>query len=265
MQRFFERYKELIASKWQSLRAWQENPITYHLDENEHVCHNCGHTFTGNYCPRCSQSAKQGRITWLAIWQGIGQLWGIDSRSAIYTMWQLLWRPGFLVRDYISGKRQVSYPPVKLLFILAAVITLAHYFFPIPAPEPSQLGYKYLDFAFDWMHNHENVSELLSGCAFILPTWFFFRNAPLYPNHSIPEGFFLQVYLAILSYVFFSLFPTWNGVVALLTGFYYFATYKQLFGYGYWGTLWRLTLCSVLSILFLLLVAFSGILASMFL
>ena len=128
--RFFDKMRSLITAKWQAFRAWQEHPIVYRMDESEHVCNNCGHTFRGNYCPVCSQSAQHGRISWLAIWQGIAQLWGIESRSAVYTLWQLFLRPGYLVRDYISGKRQVSYPPVKLLFILAAVVTLARYFFP---------------------------------------------------------------------------------------------------------------------------------------
>lgn len=244
-----------IAALWQAFRAWQEHPISYRMDDSEHVCNNCGHTFRGNYCPVCSQSARHGRISWLAIWQGIGQLWGIESRSAVYTLWQLFLRPGYLVRDYICGKRQVSYPPVKLLFILAAVITLARYFFPMPAPELSQSGFKYLDWAFYWLDSHQNIAELLLGCMNILPTWLLFRKAPNYPNHTIPEGFYLQVYLAILSYIFYSVFVEQNRIATTLILCYYFMAYKQLFGYGFWGTLWRLTLCLVLGLTTLLLIA----------
>lgn len=250
----------LPVADWQSFRAWQEHPTNYQMDESEHVCSNCGHTFTGNYCPVCSQSARHGRITWLAIWQGIGQLWGIESRSALFTLWQLLLRPGYLVRDYISGKRQVSYPPVKLLFILAAVVALVQYFFPVPPEEASQTGYKYIDFAFDWMSNHQSLGELLTGCFFILPTWLLFRKAPAYPNHTIPEGFFLQVYIAILSYIIQVLLAGPNPFVLILTMLYSFATYKQLFGYGYWQTLWRWALCSVLSFATLLALVISAIL-----
>ena len=259
---WFNNLRQRISALWQDFRAWQEHPISYHLDETEHVCHNCGHTFRGNYCPVCSQSAKQGRISWAAIYQGIAQLWGIESRSAVYTIWQLFLRPGYLVRDYISGKRQVSYPPVKLLFILAAVVTLVRYFFPVPAPEPSQLGFKYLDLASDWLTNHQNISELLQGCIVVLPTWFFFRKAPLYPKHTIPEGFYLQVYLAILSYIFYSVFVENISIAFVLSLCYYFIAYKQLFGYNFWGTLWRLTLCFVLSFSVMLLIAMLTILIS---
>lgn len=251
--------KQGLAAKWQAFRAWQETPITYRLDEHEHVCNNCGHTFTGNYCPVCSQSARHGRITWLAIWQGIGQLWGIESRSALFTLCQLFLRPGYLVRDYISGKRQVSYPPVKLLIILAAAVALVQYFFPVPAEAPSSIGVKYLDLANDWLSNHQNISELLAGCFFILPTWFLFRKAPAYPNHTIPEGFFLQVYIAILAYIIQAPFATSNPFAMILSLVYSFATYKQLFGYGFWQTLWRWMACTVLSVATLLLLIISSV------
>ena len=247
-----------IAVRWQAFRAWQENPISYHTDTSEHVCNNCGHTFRGNYCPICSQSARYGRVSWLSIWQGIGQLWGIESRSAVYTLWQLLLRPGYLVRDYISGKRQISYPPVNLLIILAAVVALARYFFPLPTPEPIQTGYKYVDWAFVWFGNHQNIAELLFGCVVILPTWFIFRKAPRYPNHTIPEGFYLQVYLAILSYIFTSIFAEQSIIASALGVVYNFMAYKQLFGYGYWGTLWRLIICGVLGLTTLLLIVIIG-------
>jgi hypothetical protein len=35
---------------------------------------------------------------------------------------------------------------------------------------------------------------------------------------------------------------------------YGYATYKQLFGYGYWQTLWRWIVCTVLSLAALLMI-----------
>lgn len=240
-----KRLGEAMKRQWDAFRAWQEKPMNYSMDETEHVCNNCGHTFRGNYCPVCSQSAKHGRISWLALWQGIGQLWAIESRSGLYTLWQLLWRPGYLVRDYISGKRQVSYPPVKLLFILAAVVALIQLMFTVPVREATATGYPHVDTALAWLDTHEYISALLANCLFILPTWWLFRHAPQYPNHTIPEGFFLQVYIAILSFLFSSVFTTVHSIAIALTWAYTYAMYKQLFGYGYWGTLWRLMVCAL--------------------
>jgi hypothetical protein len=66
-----------------------------------------------------------GPIGWNTVKQGILILWGMDTRSLSFTLIQLLLRPGYLVRDYLSGKRQVSFPPVKMLFIVAIANELA--------------------------------------------------------------------------------------------------------------------------------------------
>lgn len=42
-------------------------------------------------------------------------------------------------------------------------------------------------------------STLLYMAVFILPTWLFFRRAPRYPRHNLPEGFFIQVFMASLN------------------------------------------------------------------
>ena len=44
-----------------------------------------------------------------------------------------------------------------------------------------------------------------------------------------------------------------------MTAVYGYATYKQLFGYGYWQTLWRWIVCTVLSIAALLMVVIATV------
>jgi len=77
-----------------------------------------------------------GPITWHSVWQGVMDVWGVGTRSLPFTLWQLLWRPGYLIRDYISGKRQVSFPPVKMLVVMAVHLVLVYgllgvYFWPL--------------------------------------------------------------------------------------------------------------------------------------
>ena len=243
---YYQGLKNTLKPKYLLFRQWQQQPIHYWTDETEHVCNNCGHRFRGNYCPVCSQSAQQGRVSWLSLWQNIVLLWGLESRSAVNTLLQLFLRPGYLVRDYISGRRQVSYPPFKLLVILAALVTLARLIFPSIQPEPSETGVRYLDYVFNWLHRHEDIGALTVSSFLILPTWLLFRKAPLYPGHTLPEGFFLQVYMAVLWLVLTCLIP-FDSIALMLSLVYSFITYKQLFGYGYWGTLWRLLVCIVVS------------------
>ena len=73
----------------------------------------------------------------------------------------------------------------------------------------------------------------------ILPTWLVFRFAPGYPRHTLPEGFFLQVFLSVQA-LLLSFFGYWSGYAEIvLCEVFMYITYWQLFGYGWWGTLWR--------------------------
>ena len=98
--------------------------MRYVEGEEEHRCSNCGFTFTGHYCPTCSQRAGVGRIGWHSVHQSVMELWGLGSRShsVLYSALQLLFRPGYFIGDYIGGRRQVSFPPVKMMFILAVAV-----------------------------------------------------------------------------------------------------------------------------------------------
>jgi hypothetical protein len=67
-----------------------------------------------------------------------------------------------------------------------------------------------------------------------------FRFAPGYPRHTLPEGFFLQVFLSTLSLILSFLdYLHLENVENVIAAIYMIVTYRQLFGYSWWGTLWR--------------------------
>ena len=68
---------------------------------------------------------RKSSLCLVAIRENIAILWGLDSRSLTYTLVQLLGRPGYLVREYISGHRLVSFPPVKMLVIVCLFVVFS--------------------------------------------------------------------------------------------------------------------------------------------
>lgn len=48
----------------------------------------------------------------------------MGSRSMPRTLWHLIYRPGYMIRDYITGHRMPYFPPVKMLFVLTAAYAL---------------------------------------------------------------------------------------------------------------------------------------------
>ncbi len=254
-------------------RDWQRNPSKYEeIGSEMHCCCNCGQEYAGAYCPRCGQKARAGRITWTTVRNGLMDLFGLGSRSLPYSVWQLLWRPGYFISDYINGKWQVSFPPVKMLVIVTLLVFyIGQFLFPEywgevideqPTTVSSTGAAYYVDSAINWLSTHPEWGILSIFSILILPTWFVFRHAPRNPRHTIPQGFFIQVFMTIQFFIWnfvLSVALAWTGVSSqqawavsvCFLPLMVLLDYKQLFGYGRRGTLWRLA-----AILFIIALSF---------
>jgi len=87
-------------------------------------CRNCGEVLTGQYCAHCGQRSKVRIISlWELLKDLIGDLIEWDSR-----MWRtlrpLLFRPGLLTLEYLSGRRMHYTPPFRLYLMLSVVFFL---------------------------------------------------------------------------------------------------------------------------------------------
>ena len=237
-----------IKEQYRRFKEWQQNPFEHHQSEVHRKCANCGLEFTGDYCPCCGQRGDVGRITVKSLLSSLTMIWGLDSRSMLYTLWQLLLRPGYLIYDYLKGKRQSSFPPVKMLFILTVLLSLLQMLLnpqSASSPELDESEFLFMNKFYVWANSHMALSVLFSLLSFILPVWLLFRESPRYPHHTLTEGFFIQSFLASLILIFYivpdkllsgCLPDFFTSVLVIIL---YFA-YKQLFGYSIWGTLWRL-------------------------
>ena len=257
-------FKNLIRS----IKEKEQCPYNYEFKDNEvHHCLNCNHDFMGNFCPYCSQPADTRRISWQSIMHGFMELWGFCKRSVPSTIWQLIYRPGYLILDYLRGHRVASYPPIKMLVIVALITGLLdHYIIPededtvnveIEAEAPQttdgiktaeQNFFEMLDKAGDWGDRNVGWAMLMICSLLILPTLVLYRRSRNIPKHSLPEGFYIQVLMCPLSLIY-SMFSDIHDLFFLLIPFYYYYTYRQLFGYGVWGTSWRLFLCFTVAVI----------------
>ena len=104
-----------------------------------------------------------------------------------------------------------------------------------------------IDNAFEWMNLHPEVMSLILLSYLIIPIYFIFRFAPRNTRHTLPQGFFIQVFSAIVFLIFniFDDITSLHTAIFVLGNVWLFCAYKQIFGYGLWGTLWRLALALV--------------------
>ena len=195
----------------------------------------------------------------------------MGTRSLPYTLWQLLLRPGYLIGDYISGRRQVSFPPIKMLvFVALFVYILFSIMIPEGTAEKSADNTLVMDYVFDFFETHYDVAMMFFTSMLIIPTYFIFRFAPRCDHHTLPEGFFIQVFnstiilmLALVLYSITRLFIHDEGVYITLLSILFmvivYRSYHQLFGYSHCSTLWRtLAVCAsaLMSLYILVLVDF---------
>jgi hypothetical protein len=84
-------------------------------------CSNCGYTFSGNYCPSCSQKKNDGRIYFKDLWHDFLFYFMSLDAPLPRTVKELLIRPGKMIKGYINGKRKSYYSPVKFIILSIAL------------------------------------------------------------------------------------------------------------------------------------------------
>lgn len=124
--------KEKRTAWLRAFRMWQRRPYEVApLKDERHVCSSCKTEFTGNYCPRCGQAAEVGRFSFKKALMLFLDVWAIGNRSMLRSLRDLMLRPGYMIRDYLSGMRSAYFPPFKMFFLLAAFSLVVEYGFDL--------------------------------------------------------------------------------------------------------------------------------------
>lgn len=237
-----------MKALYQRFRAWQKEPIHYAEAYEKHTCANCRHEYAGDYCPVCGQKHNVGRIGWKSTWVDLSKVWGKESYSMLNSLLQLLGRPGFLINDYIHGRRQVCYSPLSMLFLVAIAVLMierltGNNYLENLSVSLNDGEYKMTEEIIRWFGANMAWGVLAITVFAILPTWLLFRYAPRNTRHTIPDGIYIQMFMSTIMLLAVFLTDLLSEWFIWLIPLYYFIAYYQLFGYGVWATLWRTALC----------------------
>ena len=91
----------------------------------EHVCKNCGETYKGNFCPTCGQTHKVKRFDITDLVKNILSEAINIEHGFMRNFIELFWRPGYMMRDYLAGKRKDYHKPFQTIFVLATIYLVA--------------------------------------------------------------------------------------------------------------------------------------------
>uniref|UniRef100_UPI003216CF0E DUF3667 domain-containing protein n=1 Tax=uncultured Draconibacterium sp. TaxID=1573823 RepID=UPI003216CF0E len=93
-------------------------------DSKPVVCVNCKTEFTGNFCPNCGQSVDDyDKPISFVIYNFLGDFFAFDTRF-FKSFVAILFRPGFLSKEYIEGRRVPYAPPFRLYVFVSFVLFL---------------------------------------------------------------------------------------------------------------------------------------------
>lgn len=219
--------------KYRQFKKWQHQPHQVApLSEEEHECATCGTLFEGNYCPRCGQSARIGRYSFKKAFLLFLDVWGVGNRGMFRSIRDLLFRPGYMIRDYLRGMQMAYFPPFKMLFLLCTLSILVEsglnmqgvnrfkqqqqdFSLTTKADKSKEKNDKTLTLhqqkkkeyanklnsgelylkAYQWVN--KNISLVFLACLllFSVPLYLMFRHCPAIPDLRFSECFVAMVYI----------------------------------------------------------------------
>lgn len=108
--------------------------LPVYTNKDVHVCANCSVVYEGLFCNNCGQSCHTEKFTYKSVIKNFfGGLTNIDQ-GFFFSIKELFIRPGYMVRDYIGGRRVLYFRPLQMLFVLGAI-----YMLMVQAIDPASL------------------------------------------------------------------------------------------------------------------------------
>ena len=288
-----------VKDRYRRFGEWkQRSHQVAPLSDEAHECATCGTHYEGNYCPRCGQSARIGRYSFKKALLLFLDVWGVGNRGMFRSIRDLILRPGYMIRDYLQGMQMAYFPPFKMLFLLCTLSFLIDSGLNIQGINRYKLYMEqekeYAEQKKAEAQNDKTLSEvrrtstiaaqdvmylteekinenyqfvmLFSLLVFSLPLWMLLRHSPAIPDLRLSECFVSMVYITNMLLIY-SLIPSllcfsfkaesrFDLLVLLLA----VIPIKQLSGYSYWNTIWRLLLALIPFVFILFLSSLAAVL-----
>lgn len=279
--------------------VWQLKPhVVAPLSESTHECAACGTEYQGNYCPRCGQSASVGRFSFKKAVQHFLDVWGMGNRSMFRSLRDLVLRPGYMIRDYLSGMQSAYFPPFKMFFILFTFSLIIEqgitFNTDATAPEPTgnqtemvkqeigvakkevsnnankklnikeskiySLVVRFAKFMDAMLEKYPAIFSLVMILLFFWPMYIFLRHSPNILDLRFSEFIVAMIYTSNTFTIFLIMGNLFNSdILKFFAVFMIFVAISQFSGYKKRRILGYLIISLIISVFVVLLVAGGGI------
>ena len=172
-------------------------------------CKNCSAEVNQNYCPSCGQPTKLKRIDGNYIIHEIKDILNFE-RGILFTVRELLLRPGENVRNFISKSRIRLVKPIVFIIVTSLIYSLIIHFFHIEdgyvkfnETKESTTGN-----IFKWVQDHYGYANIIMGMFIAFWTKLLFRKY----NYNYFEILILLCFVMGIGMLIYSFFAIFQGL-----------------------------------------------------
>ena len=175
-------------------------------------CTNCDHEINLNYCPNCGQAAKLKRIDGHYIIHEIEHVLHFE-KGILYTIRELLTKPGENVKYFISENRSRLVKPIIFIIVTSLIYSVINHFYHI------EKGYVHYDessksttgLIFKWVQDHYGYSNIIMGIFIAVWTKLLFRKY----GYNFFEILILLCFVMGIGMLIFALFAFLQGIIKI--------------------------------------------------
>ena len=281
---------ESFKAWWARMSELKKEPVAVPEPVHEHyICNHCGYSFYGRYCPQCGMPAGDVRFTFKRLIHNFLDIWGLGNRPMFRTMRDLLWRPGYMISDYLGGHHLNYFPPFKMLAVLTIFIFFVAWAFNLKDPlvgkniadvlngiegigETMKYTFNHVGRLLIFLDTYDLYRILIQNIIVVPVAWLVFRKK----GYNMVETFFSQIYINCQFHLLSLLWMliTWDLPPTVFLPYYIPGSlaiivlifdYKQLYGLSYWQSIWRTLLFILLIfIVYILLLAIATIIIAIY-
>jgi len=131
------------------------------------------------------------------------ETWGLGSRNIFYTMWHLIWRPGYMISDYLNGHRKYYLQPFFMFFVLTLILVQMAWALHVQLPKNRDMTLtaykiirdhstwftsdqkkdilntaKWIDAIHDWRDENRSWDIIIHSVSIMVIAWLLWRKTP---------------------------------------------------------------------------------------
>ncbi len=172
-------------------------------------CKNCNKEINSKFCPNCGQPTSLKRIDGHYIAHEIEHVLHFE-RGILYTIRELITKPGQNIRNYLSENRSRLVKPVIFIIVTSLIYTLISHFFHI---EEEYVNFKGLEKSasgsiLEWIHGNYGYASILTGIFIAIWLKVFFKKY----KYNFYELVIMLCFVQGISMLIFAIFALLEGI-----------------------------------------------------